>query len=131
MVTLRQEVGNESVVGVASGFVAMRDWTFLLGDSLMPAINALLLGTVLYRARLVPRWIPVLGLVGAPLQLASVVTQLLRADHQVTWLAAIAVVPIFLWELSLGVRLVGWGFRPAAVAALDERAVPAPVVQPV
>ena len=95
------------------------------------AINALLLGTVLYRARLVPRWIPVLGLVGAPLQLASVVTQLLRADHQVTWLAAIAVVPIFLWELSLGVRLVGWGFRPAAVAALDERAVPAPVVQPV
>ena len=131
VVTLRREVGNASVVGVATGFVALRDWTFLLGDSLMPAINALLLGSVLYRARLVPRWIPALGLIGAPLQLAAVVAALLRADERVTWLAAIAVVPIFLWELSLGVRLVGWGFRPAAVAALEPEAAPARVLQPI
>jgi hypothetical protein len=130
VVTLRREVGDSSVVGVATGFVALRDWTFLLGDSLMPAVNALLLGSVLYRARLVPRWIPTLGLIGAPLQLAAVVAALLRADQRVTWLAAIAVVPIFLWELSLGIRLVGWGFRPEAVAALESEADPARVVQP-
>jgi hypothetical protein len=131
VVTLRRDVGNASAVPVATGFVALRDWTFLLGDSLMPAINALLLGSVLYRARLVPRWIPALGLIGAPLQLASVVTQLLRADERVTWLAAIAVLPIFAWELALGVRLTWWGFRPAAVAALEPGSVTAPVPQPV
>lgn len=130
VVTLRQDVGDESVVGVSAGLVALRDWTFLLGPSLMPAVNALLLGSVLYRARLVPRWIPAFGLVGAPLQLASVIAQVLRADHQVTALAAVAVVPIFVWELALGIRLTFWGFRPAAVAALDMAPSAAPVPQP-
>ena len=33
----------------------------------MPGINALLLGSLLYRSRLVPRIIPVMGLIGGPL----------------------------------------------------------------
>jgi hypothetical protein len=37
----------------------------------MAAVNALLLGSLLHRARLVPRRIPALGLVGAPLLLAA------------------------------------------------------------
>jgi hypothetical protein len=37
----------------------------------MPALNALLLGSLLYRSRLVPRILPVVGLIGAPLLLAS------------------------------------------------------------
>ena len=130
VVTLRREVGNESVVGVAAGFVALRDWSFLLGPSLMPAVNALVLGSVLYRARLVPRWIPALGLIGAPLQLASVVAQVLQANHEVTVLAAAAVVPIFVWELALGIRLAARGFRPSAVAALGADGAPARAVQP-
>ena len=37
----------------------------------MPALNALLLGSLLYRSRLVPRILPIVGLIGAPLLLAS------------------------------------------------------------
>ena len=37
----------------------------------MPAVNALFLATVMYRFRLVPRIIPLMGLVGAPLLFAS------------------------------------------------------------
>ena len=48
----------------------MRQWTFLLGAGLIPRINALFLGYVMYRSRLVPRVIPAIGLVGAPLNLA-------------------------------------------------------------
>jgi hypothetical protein len=39
----------------------------------MPGINALLLGYLMYRPGLVPRLIPVLGLIGAPLLLASAI----------------------------------------------------------
>ena len=49
----------------------MRSWTFLLGPGLIPGINALFLGYVTYQSRLVPRVIPAIGLVGAPLNLAS------------------------------------------------------------
>ena len=47
--------------------VAVRDWTFVFGPNVCAGINALLFGTLLYRSRLVPRIIPTLGLIGAPL----------------------------------------------------------------
>jgi hypothetical protein len=42
----------------------MRQWRFLLGPGLIPRINALFLGSS-------PHHIPAIGLVGAPLILAS------------------------------------------------------------
>ena len=45
----------------------MWQWTFLPGPGLIPRINALSLGYLMYRSRLVPRLIPAIGLVGAPL----------------------------------------------------------------
>jgi hypothetical protein len=72
LVTLRQDLGEAAganaaaLVTTGASHVAVYNWTFLLSQSLMPAINALLLGSLLYRSRLVPRIIPVLGLIGAP-----------------------------------------------------------------
>jgi len=66
LVTLRQHLGAAAganaaaLVTTGASHVAVYNWTFLLGQSLMPAINALLLGTMLYRSRLVPRALPVL-----------------------------------------------------------------------
>jgi hypothetical protein len=51
----------------------------------------------------VPRLIPALGLIGAPLLTASATIALFRGNDPDTVLAAIATVPIFVWELSLGV----------------------------
>ena len=70
-VTLRHGPGAAganaaALVATSASHVAVYNWTFLLGQSLMPAINAILLGTLLYRSRLVPRFLPVLGLIGAP-----------------------------------------------------------------
>ena len=53
----------------------MRQWTFLLGPGLIPRINALFLGSS-------PRLIPAIGLVGAPLILASATGTIFGAwDH--------------------------------------------------
>jgi Domain of unknown function (DUF4386) len=121
VVTLRQNLAGApgtdtaSLVTVGRSLVAVRDWTFLLGPGLMPGINALLLGSLMYRSGLVPRVIPVLGLIGAPLLIASAAAALFRGNDPVTVLAAIATAPIFLWELSLGVWLVVKGFKPSPI----------------
>ena len=70
--------GDVAAVRSRSGSVADRpgagafnNWTFLLGQSFLPVVNALLLGSLLYRSRLVPLIIPLVGLIGAPLLLTS------------------------------------------------------------
>jgi hypothetical protein len=78
-------------------------------------VNALLLGYLMYRSGLVPRLIPALGLIGAPLLIASATATLFRGNDPVTVLAAIATVPIFIWELSLGIYLVVKGFKPSPI----------------
>jgi hypothetical protein len=99
---------------VAGALVALHDWAFLLGPAFMAATNALLLGTALYRGRLVPRIIPIVGLIGAPLLLASSVGVLFSAWTQVSPIGALAAVPIALWELALGLWLTVRGVRTIA-----------------
>jgi hypothetical protein len=121
VVSLRQDLTGAAGADAASllttghALVAVHEWTFLLGPGVMPAVNALLLATLLYRARLVPRVIPAMGLVGAPLLLASSIATLFGAYSQVSAWSAIATIPIFLWELSLGVWLVVKGFTPSPI----------------
>jgi Domain of unknown function (DUF4386) len=120
LVTLRQDLGGAAganaaaLVTTGASHVAIYNWTFLLGQSLMPAISALLLGSLMYRSRLVPRIIPVLGLIGAPILIASVITALFRTDHQITVLA-VGFLPVAAWEFSLGVWLVVKGFKPSPI----------------
>ena len=123
VVAMRQAGGapgtdNAALVAVGQALVAVRDQTFLIGPGVMPGLNALLLGYVLYRSRLVPRFIPAVGLIGAPLFLASAIATILGFNEQVSVLSGVVVVPIFLWELSLGLWLTFKGFSPSAAADL-------------
>jgi hypothetical protein len=123
LLALRQDLGGAAganaaaLVTTAASHVAVYNWTFLLGQSLMPGINALLLGSLLYRSRLVPRVIPVLGLIGAPLLIIAVMATLFRGTGHIPSLAALAALPVAAWELSLGVWLVAKGFRPSPITA--------------
>lgn len=117
VVTLRQEAGGTeaaspgALVAVGQSLVAVKDWTFLLGPGIMPAINALLLGTLLYRSGLVPRILPLIGLAGAPLLLISSTATMFGLNEQVSVLSAFAGLPIATWELGLGIYLVVKGFK--------------------
>ncbi|MFY9927099.1 MAG: DUF4386 domain-containing protein [Streptosporangiaceae bacterium] len=124
LVTLRQDLGGTAgaaganaaaLVTTGASHVAIYNWTFLLGQSLMPGINALLLGSLLYRSRLVPRVIPVLGLIGAPLLICTVIATLFGGIKLGS--PELAALPIAAWELSLGVWLVVKGFRPCPITA--------------
>jgi hypothetical protein len=124
MVTLRNDVAGTagadpgSLVTTGHTLSATYDWTFLLSQSLMPVFNALCLGYVMYRSGLVPRILPALGLIGAPLLLASDIAIFFGVYDRMAPIAALAALPIAVWELSLGVYLTVKGFRPSAVAAL-------------
>ncbi|GLZ48298.1 hypothetical protein Acsp06_44830 [Actinomycetospora sp. NBRC 106375] len=103
---------------VSQALVEVRQWSFLVGPGLIPGINALFLGYVMYRSRLVPRIIPTVGLVGAPLILLSATVTMLGGWEQVSLAGSLCALPIALWELSLGVWLTVKGFRPTAITSV-------------
>ncbi len=124
VVVLRQDAATASadaasLATTGHALVTARDWTFLLGPGFMACLNALLFGTLLYRSRLVPRLIPTIGLVGAPVLLTANLLTFFGQTTQTGSLTMLATLPIATWELSVGCYLAFRGFRPAAVAVLD------------
>jgi hypothetical protein len=117
VVTMRQVGAGADALVTGQALVALYDRTFLVGQGLLPAVNALLLGSLLYRSRLVPRVLPVLGFIGAPLLVASALATMFGLYDRVSPLSGIAALPIALWEFSLGVYLVVKGFRPSPITA--------------
>ena len=123
VVALRHDVAGTvdadrvSLLTTGSALGALYDGVFLLSQSLAPVFNALCLGYVLYRSGLVPRALPALGLIGAPLLLAADIAIFFGVFDR-TGPIALAALPIAAWEFSLGVYLTVKGFKPAAVAAL-------------
>ena len=121
LVTLRQDLGGTAgadaatLVTTGASHVAVYNWTFLLGQTLMPGVNALLLGSLMYRSRLVPRIIPVMGLIGAPLLIIAVFATLFGGIGQGSSWTAAATLPVAAWELSLGLWLVVKGFKSSPI----------------
>ena len=115
IVTLRRSGAGTAALATAQGLAAQYQWTFFFAQSFIPAINGVLLGSLLYQSRLVPRWLPVLGFIGAISLLASWFATLTGFTPAVSPIAALAALPIATWEFSLGVYLTFWGFRSARV----------------
>jgi hypothetical protein len=134
VVTLRNDVAGTSgadpasLITMGQAHLATYDATFLLSQSLMPVFNALCLGYVLYRSGLVPRILPTLGLIGAPVLLAADIAMYFGVFDR-TGPIVLAALPIAVWEFSLGVYLTVKGFKPEAVAALPAVAGTTPAVR--
>jgi hypothetical protein len=117
IVSLRQAGAGSGALVTAQGLAAQYQWTFFFAQSFIPAVNGVLLGTLMYQSRLVPRWLPVLGLIGAALLVAAWFAVLLGLIPAVGPVAALAALPIAVWEFSLGVYLTFWGFKPSPIIA--------------
>jgi hypothetical protein len=113
IVTLRRAGVGTAALATAQGLAAQYQWTFFFAQSFIPAINGVLLGSLLYRSRLVPRWLPVLGFIGAAMLVLSWLAVLSGIMPAVSPVAALSALPIATWEFSLGVYLTFWGFKAA------------------
>ena len=117
IVTLRQVAAGSDALVTSHALVALYDRIFLLGQSFIPAVNALLLGSLLYQSRLVPLVLPVIGFAGAALLVAGDIAVLFGFIGQRDPSTALTAIPIALWEFSLGIYLVVKGFKPSPITA--------------
>ena len=121
VVTLRQAgiagTDTASLVTLGHALVAFHNWTFLVGPSFTSGANTVLMAYLMYRSGLVPRFIPVLGLVGGPLVFLSGIAVLFGLFVQYSVGGGIAAIPEFAWELSLAFWLIVKGFNPSAIAS--------------
>src|ERR671939_1828657 len=121
IVSLRQAGAGAGALVTAQTLAILYDRIFLLSQSLMPAVNDLLLGYLLYQSRLVPRVLPLLAFIGAALLVASDTAKLFDLLGPTAPLAALAALPVAIFEFSLGVYLVVKGFRPAPILSSEMR----------
>src|SRR5918997_5403233 len=124
VVVLRQEAAAgadaASLVTVGESLVALHGWTFLLGPGFVVGVgNGLILGYLMYRSRLMPRGLAVLGLIAGTVLLARFVGVLFGVFEPLGVLGGLMVVPEFIWELAIAIWLIVKGFNPFALASLS------------
>ena len=120
IVSLRQAGAGTGALVTGQTLAILYDRIFLLSQSLMPVVNDLLLGFLLYQSRLVPRVLPLLAFIGAALLVASDTAKLFDLVGP-TSLVALAALPIALFEFALGVYLIVKGFKPSPILSSDTR----------
>jgi Domain of unknown function (DUF4386) len=120
VLTLRQDLvgaasaDTASLVTTGRALVAFHNWTFLVGPGFTSGANTVLIAYLMYTSRLVPRFIPVLGLIGGPLVFASATAVLFGLYPQYSIVPAVAALPEFAWELTLAIYLIARGFNASA-----------------
>jgi hypothetical protein len=123
VVTLRNDVAgtagadSASIVTAGHSLVAVYNWTFLLSQAFLPVIVDLLLGYLLYRSGLVPRILPIIAFVGAPLLFANDIAVFFGVYEKGSLLDGLAAMPVALFEFSFGVYLIVKGFKPSPITA--------------
>jgi hypothetical protein len=137
LITLRNDVAGTagadraSLITAGHTQIAVYNSTFLLSQALMPVIVDALLGYLLYRSRLVPRVLPIVALIGAPLLLANDLAIFFGAYDKGSALDGLATLPIGAFELAFGIWLIVKGFNPASpLFAQPTRDVDTPVLIP-
>jgi hypothetical protein len=110
---------------VGATLAAIHDWSILIGTLIFFSLGAATLNTVLYRSRLVPRWLSTWGLLAAPLALTYGVAGIFGAGTELGSPLMLLAMPIALQEMVFAGRLIMRGFdRPT----LDRAHAPEPRV---
>jgi Domain of unknown function (DUF4386) len=122
IVTLRQDGAGAGALATSHTLVTLYNRIFLLGQSFIPAVCDALLGFLLYKSRLVPRRLSIIGLVGAPLLIVGYLAILFGGIAQHGAIAGLSALLVAVFEFSLGVWLIVKGFDPEAIANLERNA---------
>ena len=117
IVSLRQAGAGADALVIGHTLVTMYDRIFLIGQSFMPVVDDLLLGILLYQSRLVPRVLPLIGIVGAALLVAGDIAVLFGLIGQHAPSTALFALPVALFEFSLGIWLIVKGFNSSAITS--------------
>ena len=84
-------------------------------------LGALMLYYLLYRSKLIPRWISVWGFIAITLHLATGFLIIFQLMSPFSTINLVTNFPIFLQEMVMAVWLIVKGFNPSAIAALSAK----------
>lgn len=130
LVTLSRETVNAGAPAAAASHVpgallmAARDWLGPVAAVVTFGLGAFMYYLVLYRARLIPRWLSGWGLVGVTLVIVSGVLVMFGLAAPLSTPQVILALPIAVQEMILAVWLIAKGFDPAAIAAESAGGMP-------
>jgi hypothetical protein len=110
-VSLHQKGADASSMPIVQALVAMYDRIFVLGQAFMPAINDILLGILLYKSRLVPRGLALIGILGAFPLLAGYFAIMFGIIERTSPLAGASALMVAIFEFILGIYLLVKGIR--------------------
>lgn len=125
VVTLHQKTvagGAGSLTNDAQSLIAVRNWTFVLGPGFVVGVgNGLILSYMMYRSGLMPRDLAILGLMAGPLICITGLGVVLDVIPRGGTAQAIATIPEFAWELSLGIYPMVKGFKASPILEVGRR----------
>jgi len=122
LLTVSQEAAGSAASSsfqvTGDALVAVRDWVHGFVAMIPFGIGSLMYSYVLYRSRLIPRWLSGWGLVGAALSLVATVYAGFTQDFGFTTVNNVLSAPIGLQEMILAVWLIAKGFNLSAVRSI-------------
>ena len=130
VVSLRQNLsaatGADPATYAALGalMVAVHNWTFLVGPNFILGANSFMLAYLMFRARLVPRTITILGMVSGPLIILSAVAVMFGVYPQLSPIGGLAGLPSLAWEVSVALWMIFKGFTPTSPINASRAAPP-------
>lgn len=111
--TMSAGSGTASPAGVRLGTLVIESDGASIIMSLVFCLGATLFYTLLFRSRIVPRWITVWGLMGIPLYVAAYLLAMYGAVGINSTAVNLLSMPLAVQEMVLAVWMIARGFRPA------------------
>ena len=93
--------------------LATSDFAWMLGQSIF-CIGALMLYYLLFQSKIIPRWLSVWGLIGAPLMFVASLSLVVTGDPNSTF-STVLYAPLALQEMVFALWLIVKGFNSSAV----------------
>jgi Domain of unknown function (DUF4386) len=109
--------GLPSADTLANLLLATREWVHGLIGPLAFALGALMYYFLLYKSRLIPRWLSGWGLVAIGLSVVATVYASFTQDFGFSSVNTVLSIPILLQEMVLAVWLIAKGFNRSALAS--------------
>lgn len=110
--------GLSSAIATSNLVLAAREWVHGFVALIPFGLGAFMYYVVLYRSRLVPRWLSGWGLVAIALFMVSTVIAGFTQEFGFTTLNTVLNIPIGIQEMALAIWLIAKGFDRTALAAV-------------
>jgi hypothetical protein len=102
---------------VGTLLLAVYKWTSMLGPLMMLGLNTLMYSSLLYKSKLVPRPLALLGLTGATLVFGASLVVLSGVATQLSTPVVLMAMPVAFFEMIFAGWLIVKGFNPSAIAS--------------